>query len=293
MELYQLRTFVAVAEEGNITRAGKRVHATQPAVSAHIKALEEELGVRLFDRVPRGVELTQAGAELVEDAIKVLTAANMLQARAVTLGGEVAGHVGLGLCSDPAFLKTVSLITRLSEQFPKLNLKLVQSPSGVILSEIRARNLDAGFIFSGNPYRDLEDVKLAEPTYSIMGAAKWENDLALADARALSAYTWIMPTSHCPFRELQLSIFNEYGIVPSRTIGADSEDVIRPLIIEGKALALVREDEVAELLQAGQAAECALVGRYPVELNFVYRKGDEQNPSMAALIEIVRRTWGV
>lgn len=291
MELYQLRTFVAVAEEGNFTRAGKRVHATQPAVSAHIKALEEELGVRLFDRAPRGVELTQAGAELVQDAIEVLAAANTLKARAVTLGGEVSGQVALGLCTDPAFLKATSLIDLLSERFPKLNLKLIQSPSGVILSEIRARNLDAGFVFAGNPYRDLEAIKLAEPNYSIMGAAAWRDELAVADAEALSTYTWVMPASHSPFRELQLEMFNRFGIVPARTIGADSEEVIRPLVVEGKALALVREDEVAAMLASGRAAECALVGHHPVEVNFVYRKGEADLPSMGALIELVRRTW--
>lgn len=291
MELYQLRTFVAVAEEGSITGAGKRIHATQPAVSAHIKALEEELGVRLFDRVPRGVELTQAGAELVHDAIEVLAAAQTLLARAVMLGGEVAGQVALGLCTDPAFLKATSLIDLMSERFPKLNLKLIQSPSGVILSEIRARNLDAGFVFAGNPYRDLETIKLAEPVYSVMGAASLRDELVEADAEALSAFTWVMPASHSPFRELQLDIFNEFGIVPARTIGADSEEVIRALVVEGKALALVREDEVAAMLDGGQAAECALVGRHPVEVNFVYRKSEDELPSLAAIIELVRRTW--
>ena len=58
MELYQLRTFAAVAEESHLTRAAERLHLSQPAVSGHIKALEGELGVRLFDRAPTGMELT-------------------------------------------------------------------------------------------------------------------------------------------------------------------------------------------------------------------------------------------
>lgn len=293
MELYQLRTFVAVAEEGNFTRAGKRVHATQPAVSAHIKALEEELGVRLFDRVTRGVELTAAGAELVQDAIEVLAAAHALQARAVTLGGEVAGQLSLGLCAEPDYLHVTSLLSHVSERFPKLNLKLAQSPSGVILNEIRARNLDAGFIFAGNPYRDVEAIKLAEPEYSIMGAAEWKDDLEKAGPEELSAYTWVLPTSHCPFRDMQLDMFSEYGITPARTIGADSEEVVWPLITEGKALGLVREDAVARMKESGLGAECPYVGRHPMELNFIYRKGGGSDPSLAALIEVVRSIWGV
>lgn len=293
MELYQLRTFVAVAEEGNFTRAGKRVHATQPAVSAHIKALEEELGVRLFDRVPRGVELTSAGAQLVQDAIEVLGAASALQARAVTLGGEVAGKVALGLCTDPDYLRATTLFADISVRFPKLNLSLAQFPSKVILKGVRSRDLDVGFVFAGNPYGDLETIKLAEPFYSIMGAARFREQLKSGTAGDLSGHAWIMPTTDCALRELQLEMFNRHGIVPTRTIGADSEEVIRPLVLEGKALGLVREDEVANMVESGQAVECAMVGRHSVELNFVYRKGEAEDPAIKALIEIVRTAWRV
>ena len=61
MELYQLRTFLAIADEANLTRAAERVHTSAPAVSAQLKALEEELGVRLFERTPKGMVLTPAG----------------------------------------------------------------------------------------------------------------------------------------------------------------------------------------------------------------------------------------
>jgi DNA-binding transcriptional LysR family regulator len=64
MELYQLRTFVTVAEEGHLTRAAERLHLSQPAVSGQIKALEQELEVRLFDRSVSGMELTASGREL-------------------------------------------------------------------------------------------------------------------------------------------------------------------------------------------------------------------------------------
>jgi len=61
MELYQLKTFVTVAEEGHLTRAAERLFTSQPAISAHIKSLEEELGVTLFHRTPKGMQLTTEG----------------------------------------------------------------------------------------------------------------------------------------------------------------------------------------------------------------------------------------
>ena len=71
MELYQLRSFAAVAELGHLTRAAERLHISQPAVSAQIKALEDELGVTLFERVSSGMVLTSAGRKLLPAAEKV------------------------------------------------------------------------------------------------------------------------------------------------------------------------------------------------------------------------------
>src|SRR5262249_60738923 len=78
MELYQLRSFAAVAELGHLTRAAEKLHISQPAVSAQIKALEDELGVTLFERVSSGMQLTSAGRNLLPAAEQVLGAANAL-----------------------------------------------------------------------------------------------------------------------------------------------------------------------------------------------------------------------
>ncbi|MFZ5570735.1 MAG: LysR family transcriptional regulator [Thermodesulfobacteriota bacterium] len=72
MELYQLKTFVTVAGEGHLARAANRLHASQPSVSAHIKSLEDELGVALFTRGPKGMALTREGSILCKQAEEVL-----------------------------------------------------------------------------------------------------------------------------------------------------------------------------------------------------------------------------
>jgi DNA-binding transcriptional LysR family regulator len=126
-----------------------------------------------------------------------------------------------------------------------------------------------------------------------MGAAKFQEKLQSATPEVLSAFTWVMPPSHCPFRELQLKIFKDHFITPSQSIGADSEEVIRPLVVQGKALALVRDDEATSMLDSGRGAVCTSLGRHPVELNFVYRKSQAEDPAIAALITVVRELWSV
>ena len=82
MELYQLRSFAAVAELGHLTRAAEKLHISQPALSAQIKALEDELGVALFDRTPSGMTLTAAGQRLLPEASKVVSAAGAFSSHA-------------------------------------------------------------------------------------------------------------------------------------------------------------------------------------------------------------------
>src|SRR5512139_2019619 len=102
MELYQLRTFATVAEEGHLTRASERLHLSQPAVSGHIKALEQELDVRLFDRAATGMVLTEAGRQLLSHALKVLSAADGVKRVAQQLHAEVTGVLHIGTVADPA-----------------------------------------------------------------------------------------------------------------------------------------------------------------------------------------------
>jgi DNA-binding transcriptional LysR family regulator len=78
MEIYQLRTFVTVAQQGHLTQAAELLHLSQPAVTAQIKAIEEEVGMSLFERTAGGVVLTLAGQELLPRAQDILVSARRL-----------------------------------------------------------------------------------------------------------------------------------------------------------------------------------------------------------------------
>src|SRR5512146_2477897 len=123
MEFNRLRSFAAVAEAGHLTRAADKLHVSQPALSAQIKALEDELGVELFERVPSGMTLTSAGKRLLPVARSVLAAAQALHTEARVLRGEVAGHVRLGTVSDPDFMRLPRFLAEAVERCPLLEIE--------------------------------------------------------------------------------------------------------------------------------------------------------------------------
>src|SRR5260221_10908520 len=102
MERRPLRSFVAIAEAGSFTRAAARLGMEQPPLSQQLQALEREIGVRLFERLPRGVELTAAGATFLEDARAALAHVGASSERAPRVAHGVGGSLSVRLASPPA-----------------------------------------------------------------------------------------------------------------------------------------------------------------------------------------------
>ncbi len=149
MELRHLRYFVAVAEEGHITRAAGRLGIQQPPLSQQIRALEAELDVQLFRRKPRGVELTQAGQTLFGEAQAILRQVeHAVTAARRTARGE-SGRIGLGFTSSASFHPIVPQVIReYRETHPLVALSLEESGTGELVAALLEERLDAAFVRS-------------------------------------------------------------------------------------------------------------------------------------------------
>lgn len=147
MDLRRLRYFVAVAEEGHVTRASERLGMAQAPLSQQIKTLERELGAQLFRRRPRGVELTDAGAALLVEARAIL--ARIVDAEAVVrraARGE-EGRVRIGFTSSACFHPATSVAIRaLREAAPQVSLSFDQARTPVLIERLQAGDVDAVFI---------------------------------------------------------------------------------------------------------------------------------------------------
>ena len=147
MELRQLRYFVAVAEEGHITRAAERLGIQQPPLSRQIKAIEHELDVQLFRRKARGVELTEAGRALLDDARTILGDLDQaFESTRRTARGE-QGRICVGITPSAMFHPLLPHAVRsFREAFPLVSLKLDEYLSNELMNRLRDEQTDVAFI---------------------------------------------------------------------------------------------------------------------------------------------------
>ena len=147
MELRHLRYFVAVAEEGHITRAAERLGIQQPPLSHQIRALERELGVQLFRRLPRGVELTEAGRSFIEDARAALARVGQGVEAAKRVARGKQGHLRLAVPPTAPFHPFVpQVILAFREAYPLVSLTMEENLRMETLDQLRGGQMDVAFL---------------------------------------------------------------------------------------------------------------------------------------------------
>src|SRR5437762_2459669 len=142
MAIHQLRYFVAVADEGNFSRAAAKVRVAQPSLSQQIRKLEAEIGQPLFDRLPRSVVLTEAGRCLLEYARQILASIGDARRCVDELKGKIAGEVAVGAIPTIAPYVLPELVVTFERHYPDVRLHIVEDVTSSIARRIEAGELD-------------------------------------------------------------------------------------------------------------------------------------------------------
>lgn len=146
MELRHLKSFLAVAEGLSFTHAAAQLHLSQPALTAHIQQLESDLGVQLFVRNRRSVELTPAGASLHKDAAAILQQLQNATLRAQRVARGEAGQLRIGFVASAATSLVPAIVLAFRRRYPEVVLDLLNVRSTEQIAQLKAGELDAGFL---------------------------------------------------------------------------------------------------------------------------------------------------
>jgi len=288
VDLSQLKTFVAVAREGSITRAAEVVHLSQPAVSAHVKELEDALGLLLFERTSRGMGLTADGRRLLAKAEQTLAAHQALLEEAARGKGELTGRLRLGAGSSTDHEAVGRLLTTMSERFPRVEVTLRHARSAEILAGLRHDTFDAGLYNEGGEAdRDLATIELSRFKVLLVAARGMFDAAKPLDWQALAGAAWIYPPAAACCGRAAEGLFQAHRIRPARVIGVDTQAMIRTLVASGLGVGLLHADTAEEAVRAGEV-ELLCEAAAPVRVLFARLASREQDPVLSAAATIIR-----
>lgn len=252
MDLKQLKALVTVAESGSVTRAAELLHLVQPAVTRQIRALEEELGVPLFERTRQGMRATEAGATMVERARRALDELERARAEIRPEPGMVTGIVTVGLLTSATDLLVEPLVSSVRASQPGIQLRLVTAYSGHLRAWLDAGDLDMTLLYDVASTPSLNGIPLVRERLWVVApravGLSPERPVAFAEA---AAHPIVMPAAGHGLRALVDTAASRAGT--DLQVAVETNDMVlqKQLVRGGHGWTILPGVAVAADVQAG------------------------------------------
>ncbi|HEY2224922.1 LysR family transcriptional regulator [Actinomycetospora sp.] len=286
LELRQLRTFLAVAAELHFSRAARRLHVSQPALSQQIRALERTLGAALFDRSSRATELTPAGRVLLDAAPRVLFEAERAQSLVTQAANGAVGLLNVGSVGTALASITPRILRSVRAYFPDLQLEVSQQDTAAQLVALADGSLDVGLVRAAEPTETVSVEHLvSEPLLAAL-----PSDHPLADRTSIVPedladepfVLWPRPLGRA-FFDIITRYCLDHGFSPR--IVAEGADIETQLGLVAAGLGVSLQPSYYANLRPPGVAFLPLEGEVPqIALQVAWRRTD-RSPAVAHFVE--------
>ena len=233
MTLVQMRHLISLAQTGAFSKSAATLFLTQPALSRSIRALEDELGQSLFDRIGRHSEVTPFGREVVERARELVHAADNLRECGQQMARGMAGSLRIGLGSGPGAMLMTPLLTHMATHHPRLTLEILRGGTELLARSLRERAIDV-LVVDARLLTPAPDLRATE-TYEMRGAFLCRRGHPLARQRAAVSFDQLRayPIASTPLSdEVARVLVERYGpdAHPARFVTLRCEEL--PSLVE-------------------------------------------------------------
>lgn len=172
MDIKQLRTFITILEVRNLTKAAAMLNIVQPAVSRQIQMLEEELGVKLFNRSRHGMALTDEGKVLEPYARRILEDIESAKLELTANKGVIRGKVHIGVLSSISELLSTLIMNLIKEKYPEVQVKISVGYSGHLKEWLEAGDIDLALMYDSMPSKLIDLTPLVQEPLLLIGPAQ-------------------------------------------------------------------------------------------------------------------------
>jgi len=293
MDLQHIRSFIAVAREGNLTRAAETLHLTQPAVSIQLKNFQQELNLTLLVRTSTGLSLTTDGQEILPLAERVIASVSQLQERAAHMQTSIGGEISIGTTMNPEITRLGTFLSNLMTSCPRLRTKLHHGMTGLVKSQVLKGSLDAGYYVAGPDEilpPELHAQHLTVFTHFIIAPQGWRSRVEGKSWKDLAQLPWIWPYQNSVYNRLLSAKFQQYGLIPNVAAEADVEASMLDMVRCGIGLSLARQPVA---IREAEAHGLVVLESLPLPSNlfFITAAQRKDEPTIAAAFEAVRTAF--
>lgn len=288
MDSDRLVVFRAVAREGGFTRAARRLFRTQPAISQSIRALEGELGQRLFDRSGRRTTLTPAGLILLEHTDEAFAALERARERMAALSGLQIGELRIAAGDTTTCYVLPPVLRAFREAHPGVELRIRNRPSPAAVEDVAARDADLAVVtlpvrragLSALSLVAQEDVAIFAPDHPI-GRRK------RIGLEQLLVHPLLLLDRHSQTRRLLDGLIASSGIAPEIAMELGSVEVVKQLASLGFGVGVVPAAAVLRECRAGLLSSRRFLPRARIrELGIVHGSADSLSPAAVVFIRL-------
>ncbi len=275
MNFYQLAYFKKVSETNSISRAAEELLITQPAVSKQIKALEDELSVRLFDRIGKKVYLTRTGEVLYSHADRILRSVEEAKTAVRDMSAECSGELVIGTSDHISIHRLPGVLKTFINAFPKVELKLRCHRSETILDMVNRNLVDLGVITLPRPAPHLVTKIIWKDPMSVVFLK--DHPLAAFQTvrlRDVAKYGMILTEAGTETRRMIDEAFSRKGLAPNIAMEAAYLETVKSLVKAGLGISVLPNKAVETEVQGGVLAKSTIAdATLSRDLGVVYLKG--------------------
>lgn len=252
---HHLRLVVRIADTGKLQAAAGALAMSQPAASRTLSEIEADIGARLFDRTPKGMQPTPSGRAFLRHARAALNALESLEAEVGGISLGVAGKVRVGSVTGPAAQCVVPALLRIKETAPDLETSVEVAPSAALIRGLEAGQFDfiLGRLPPGYDSREFHIQPARTEIISLMASPAHplvqRRDVTLAE---VTRYPWVIQDRGSPIRTAVDQAFAMAGLIPPRDIVASASLMVMLALIERSQTVAPVSEEVANLLIHGE-----------------------------------------
>lgn len=290
MEIRQLEIFRALAEELNFTRTAERVHCVQSNVTGQIRALEQELGAQLFDRMAKRVVLTEAGKRLLPYADNVLSALREAK-QALSPSAVPSGPLRVGAPESVLTYRLPQVLRKFRKKCPQVELIFRPYEDWNLIAPLESGQLDVTIRMADEiANARLSSIHLrTEKVVFVIGPAHPLASRARVAPEDLRNQTMLLTEAGCAYRKKLDDLFLVQGIRPKNTTEFSSVEAIKGCVMLGMGIGLLPEVVVAAELRERRMAALRWVGpTMDISSHVIWHRDKWISPAMDAFIKTLQ-----